>query len=61
MKPWQQKYNRLIRSLEDRQQDEFNACGKSDYFLFLEDVICEVKDLKQRWDNPDVFQFVKFQ
>ena len=44
------KCKKLIRSIEDEQQKEFDKCGKSDYFCFLEDVILEIRDLYDRWE-----------
>ena len=49
----QKKVNKLIRELEEKQDEEFDKNGKSDYFLFLEDVIWEVNELADKWEKAN--------
>jgi hypothetical protein len=47
------KFDKLIETLQHKQELEFARYGKTDFFLFMEDVIGETKELKERWDKEN--------
>ena len=47
------KFNKLMETLQHKQELEFARYGKTDFFLFMEDVIGETQELKDRWDKEN--------